>query len=394
MAYTYYSAMCRIGTAESNAVGTPIKYGLSTELGSVSVEELAATITVYASTNQVEFFGIHNGSGWERWPAARFTATPAEGRIFGGLSAYDERNNNAYVWSLVNADNPCTLDLANVVNDFSLYSSSSMRNTSPLLLFFFPLAPLYNLTLEFNDKIKEIWVETYDTRGTFVKYTAANPVVKVRGNSTYRAYAVANAPWSSLDTAANPFVGTVGSSNPPAYQPTLVGADVILTFDPQGGDVSRYFKRVRIGAAYGELPTPTYDQYAFLGWYDSPTGGNLITATSIVTIEEEHTLFARWSIPAEMVRVTFDAAGGSLSTGSMQIAPGAALGTLPSPTRSGYRFLGWFTRIFGGVEITASSIAEVDMTIYAHWERTTEEPPPPPPTIPEGQGSADWFYFN
>lgn len=396
MAMMILGSYCQIAISESTAVGSSVYYGFNREdIGKIGAVAVSPQLNVKESENAVDYTAHLNNGQYIDKPSARYTLTPAEGHVIGSVIAYDTLNGNAKKWTKT-AYSSLVLTWDDVAAGFNvrIISANLAYEARPLLVFVFPLAPLYDLTLEFNDKIKEIWVETFDTRGTFVKYTAANPVVKVRGNSTYRAYAVANAPWASLDTAANPFVGTVGSSNPPAYQPTLVGADVILTFDPQGGDVSRYFKRVRIGAEYGELPTPTYDQYAFLGWYDSPTGGNLITASSIVTIEEEHTLFARWSIPAEMVRISFDATGGASSISSMQVSPGAALGTLPTPTRSGYRFLGWFTRIFGGVEITASTIAEDDMTIYAHWERTTEDPPPPPPTIPEGQGSADWFYFN
>ena len=45
-------------------------------------------------------------------------------------------------------------------------------------------------------------------------------------------------------------------------------------------------------------------------------------------------------------------------------------GTLPTPTRSGYAFLGWFTASTGGTQITASSTVTITaaQTLYAHWE--------------------------
>lgn len=39
--------------------------------------------------------------------------------------------------------------------------------------------------------------------------------------------------------------------------------------------------------------------------------------------------------------VTFNANGGTVGTSSMQIIPGTNYGTLPTPTRAGYKFLGW-----------------------------------------------------
>ena len=46
---------------------------------------------------------------------------------------------------------------------------------------------------------------------------------------------------------------------------------------------------------------------------------------------------------------------------------GEAIGELPVPTRSGQKFLGWFTLASGGVRVTAETIVEKDITLYAHW---------------------------
>lgn len=43
------------------------------------------------------------------------------------------------------------------------------------------------------------------------------------------------------------------------------------------------------------------------------------------------------------------------------------LGTLPTPTRSGYRFDGWYTAATSGTKVTASTTMSGDTTIYAHW---------------------------
>jgi uncharacterized repeat protein (TIGR02543 family) len=41
---------------------------------------------------------------------------------------------------------------------------------------------------------------------------------------------------------------------------------------------------------------------------------------------------------------------------------------LPTPTRDGYKFLGWFTAAGGGVAITPETVVTADMMIYARWE--------------------------
>jgi len=70
-----------------------------------------------------------------------------------------------------------------------------------------------------------------------------------------------------------------------------------VTFDPQGGTVSPTDKWVFVGSTYGELPVPvpTKTGLAFIGWYTEKTGGTEVTSSTTVTIDHDHTLYARWS---------------------------------------------------------------------------------------------------
>ena len=65
--------------------------------------------------------------------------------------------------------------------------------------------------------------------------------------------------------------------------------------------------------------------------------------------------------------VTFDAAGGSAGWTQGEVAKGAAVGTLPTATREGYEFLGWFTAAVGGTQVTAATVVTEDVTFYARW---------------------------
>ena len=67
--------------------------------------------------------------------------------------------------------------------------------------------------------------------------------------------------------------------------------------------------------------------------------------------------------------VSFNANGGSCSTSSRQYQSGTTLGTLPTATRAGYEFLGWFTAAGGGTQVTAETVVTADVTFYAHWKR-------------------------
>lgn len=68
--------------------------------------------------------------------------------------------------------------------------------------------------------------------------------------------------------------------------------------------------------------------------------------------------------------IYFDANGGSCSTSSKKIKAGELFGTLPTPVRDGYEFVGWYTKKSGGMEITEKTYhsSNADLTVYAMWK--------------------------
>lgn len=68
------------------------------------------------------------------------------------------------------------------------------------------------------------------------------------------------------------------------------------------------------------------------------------------------------------VTVTFNANGGSCSTSTKTVSPGSTVGTLPTPTRNGYEFAGWYPDLYAGsTPITSSTKVSSNVTYYAHW---------------------------
>ncbi len=140
-----------------------------------------------------------------------------------------------------------------------------------------------------------------------------------------------------------------------------------VTFNPNGGSVSPTSKTVTYGSTYGELPTPTRTGYTFTGWYTAASGGSQVTSSTTVTTASDHTLYAHWS--AKPITVSFNANGGSVSPTSKTVTYGSTYGELPTPTRNGYTFTGWFTAASGGSQVTSSTTVTTasDHTLYAHW---------------------------
>ena len=65
--------------------------------------------------------------------------------------------------------------------------------------------------------------------------------------------------------------------------------------------------------------------------------------------------------------ITFDANGGQCDTTSMYTDTTGKLSALPTPTRGGYTFDGWFTEKSGGTAVTAETVYSANTTLYAHW---------------------------
>ena len=114
------------------------------------------------------------------------------------------------------------------------------------------------------------------------------------------------------------------------------------------------------------LPTATRTGYTFKGWSTSSTATS--GSTGSYTPSAATTLYAVWS--ANSYTVTFNANGGTTTTSSKSVTYNSTYGTLPTPTRAGYKFLGWYTAASGGTQITSSTKVSTTtaQTLYAHWE--------------------------
>ena len=91
--------------------------------------------------------------------------------------------------------------------------------------------------------------------------------------------------------------------------------------------------------------------------------------------------FSRWDIPIlaqtltltqgiiELYTVTFDANGGTVGTENAETDIEGKLAELPTPSRTGYTFKGWYTSATNGTEVTVDTVYTEDTTIYAQWNR-------------------------
>lgn len=143
-----------------------------------------------------------------------------------------------------------------------------------------------------------------------------------------------------------------------------------VTFDANGGTPITDTIEIEYGAFYGKLPTPTRVGYTFSGWYTDEKSGNMVTDKSKYKIVGDSTLYAHWRINEKKVYiVNFNKNDDSGEIESIKIEYGSKYGVLPTPTRTGYIFEGWYTLPTGGNEVTDETDYNIDgdSILYAHW---------------------------
>ena len=169
----------------------------------------------------------------------------------------------------------------------------------------------------------------------------------------------------------------------------------LLTLDPNGGTLNGSSKAslmesdLVVGQAYWNDVSsyiPTMPGHKFTGYFDAKEGGTKVynangsCVKDTAYFDEEGkfkgsanlNVFAHWEETAEKFELNFDTRGGN------KIAPvkydvNTTVTDLPTPTREGWTFLGWFEHATAGTPIT-SVLIDKDKTIYAQWEKNPSTP--------------------
>ena len=111
--------------------------------------------------------------------------------------------------------------------------------------------------------------------------------------------------------------------------------------------------------------------YSFTGWKDDKDiiyKKDVAVKNLTTGLNETVELKADWE-PNEYT-ITFDANGGKNTADETKIVKfDSKVGTMPTPVRQYYDFVGWYTEPNGGTQYTADSIYDIDsdVTLYAHW---------------------------
>lgn len=104
---------------------------------------------------------------------------------------------------------------------------------------------------------------------------------------------------------------------------------------------------------------PTSDKFGFTGWVTSD-GSDFLSTTEIL---DNTFVYGAWECT-----ITFEPEGGTVSPTSKKVQVWGVT-NFPTPTRSGWTFLGWFTqKNGGGVQCSSNTTTITDnITLYACW---------------------------
>ena len=213
--------------------------------------------------------------------------------------------------------------------------------------------------LHFKDLHREYGVNAEDLQDQIKACTVEQmPLDTITAEQGYVSFKVARAGFS-------PFVLTWDADEPEPVQKATV------TFDANGGTLPEGAPesvKVTAGGTIASLPAASRTGYEFAGW-TTADGAAFTTGTPV---NADLTVTARWK--PKQYTVAFDAQGGTIAGGDTTVAAtyDAPLGALPTPTRDGYAFKGWFTQPQGGEQVTADTVYRTagPSIYYARWELT------------------------
>jgi uncharacterized repeat protein (TIGR02543 family) len=113
------------------------------------------------------------------------------------------------------------------------------------------------------------------------------------------------------------------------------------------------------------LPTPTRTGFSFGGWHSDAGLTTLVSGAQSPTASA--TLYAKWTQSSFTITYAYNGATGGNSTATSSFTTGGTAVTLPTPTRTGYTFGGWYAEVGLTTLVSGAQSPTADTTLYAKW---------------------------
>ena len=136
-----------------------------------------------------------------------------------------------------------------------------------------------------------------------------------------------------------------------------------LTYNNNGGSGCSGEVSKTYGNKWGTLcSSSTKSHYDFAGWNTKSDGsGTKVDANTSTTTVCDSTIYAQWT--KKNYKLSYSGTGANQCR-EITKAYNTAWGTLCTPTRTGYTFIGWYN---GSTQVTDSSLATADIVVTPMW---------------------------
>ncbi len=134
-----------------------------------------------------------------------------------------------------------------------------------------------------------------------------------------------------------------------------------VTFDSDGGSAVDP-QEVADGHKISKPESPTFENNAFIGWYN----GTEIWDFENDTVSADITLTAKWE-STTTYKVIFNSDGGSYTPATQHIKYDGYVSRVVSPSKNGFTFLGWIGHNGELWDFASDTITE-EITLTAKWE--------------------------
>lgn len=369
-AATYYVAVTESGKAESGR--------LALTVGAFVPASLTGTATISNTAPRIGDTLTASLVGGNNTGTLNYVWKAGGAQVGTGAS---------YTVTAANFGAPITLEITSSVETGTVSSAPTTavaKKAAPAAL----VAP--TLLLKTNSYVMLTANSNYDFSKDGINWQAANTFTGLSANTPYTFYQRFSEKWDTEPSAAS--VGFEVTTDAATY--TITANPASKNFDSlavgYSAPAAQTVTITNTGNTSVTLTQPTSTNYT-IGALSATTLATNGTATFTVapkaglavgnynetlTVNTDHSTnatvelsFSVTAVPTYIV--TFNPNGGTVSETSRSVALGTAVGTLPTPTRSGsYSFDGWYTAASGGTQISSGTTVSANVTYYAHWTYT------------------------
>ncbi len=219
-----------------------------------------------------------------------------------------------------------------------------------------------NATIYDEEGIDHAWIVVYGPGGEYQYSQAAS------NGFFYHTIFTANHGEAGNYTVHMYIIDKAGNSSKAVYENILAADTYTVSYNVNGGTGS-IASQTKTHDTNLTLTTTKPTGKSFTVTYNA-NGGTVSTSSKTVS-----QTFTNWNTDANGSGTAYNAGATYSANASVTLYAqysNPSIGSLPTPTRSGYAFDGWYTAANGGTKITDTTKVTANTTVYAHWTKNAE----------------------